>query len=350
MTDSIRVSHYKVEDLPIPYDPTWDIIDSSKFSTFYDCPRRYFYEYLLGWRSTAPNNHTYFGEAWHIAQEHLLLNGYEAHHINDAFEKFINFYRMEFDEETDELYEPKTPERALKALVKYCQEHPDDHDKYEVLYTEIAGTVPIDADVNVHFRMDSILNKRSDNHKLSIDHKTGSSLNRQWQEKWPLSVAAGTYNHVLHCLYDPDEVDGLKFRGTFFKRTKSHLFDFTTVPVRKTPLQMRVWLWNILYQYDLLQHNMLLLQKCTDSDPVMFAFPMNPESCTKYFGCPYHDFCLAWANPLQRCDEPPMGFEVKFWNPHDRPKTNIMNVRGSAEQGYEAEIKTLEKEGGDEGE
>jgi len=50
----------------------------------------------------------------------------------------------------------------------------------------------------------------------------------------------------------------------------------------------------------------------------MMAFPMNTESCGNYFGCAYHDFCLAWPNPLKRCDEVPQGMKVEFWNPLEK--------------------------------
>jgi len=64
------------------------------------------------------------------------------------------------------------------------------------------------------------------------------------------------------------------------------------------------------------------LASCKDSDEIMMAFPRRTENCTKYFRiCPYHDFCLTWSNPLQHCFEPPIGFEIDFWNPSTREET-----------------------------
>ena len=53
-------------------------------------------------------------------------------------------------------------------------------------------------------------------------------------------------------------------------------------------------------------------------DDILRAFPKNTESCTKYFGCPYADFCQAWMNPLQRCQEVQPGFKLDFWDPREQ--------------------------------
>jgi hypothetical protein len=47
----------------------------------------------------------------------------------------------------------------------------------------------------------------------------------------------------------------------------------------------------------------------------MMCFPMNPTNCTKYFGCKYHDYCMSWPNPLQRCEEVPYGMKIEYWDP-----------------------------------
>ena len=71
---------------------------------------------------------------------------------------------------------------------------------------------------------------------------------------------------------------------------------------------------------------MKILKDCKDSDDVLSAFPMNTTNCSKYFGCPYFDFCTAWPNPLKRCNETPIGIEIEFWDPtREEVKTKITN-------------------------
>ena len=59
---------------------------------------------------------------------------------------------------------------------------------------------------------------------------------------------------------------------------------------------------------------------------MLMCFPMNTESCTKYFGCAYHDFCQAWPNPLQHCEEPPLGFKIEHWDPTEGESKYVVNV------------------------
>ena len=292
---------------------TWDIQDSSKVQEFMDCSRKYFYRYMLGWTSDAPNNHLVFGSAWHDAMEQLLLHGYEDVNVLKAYEKFLATYRASFPDETDELFGAKTPARVLEALVEYTQKYRSDFDDFEVLYTEIAGTVPLTEDRKLHFRQDSICKGKEHFGYFSLEHKTaGATISRQWMQQWPLSTQVGCYTHVLYCLYPPEEVYGVRVNGAGFLKTK---FSFERVPIAKTMSSMQVWLWNTLFWLDQIQWNYDLLKECKESDEVMMAFPMNTQNCSKWFGCPYHDFCCAWHNPLKNCDEVPMGLKVEYWDP-----------------------------------
>lgn len=298
---------------PLPWNDNWMIVDASKMTEFLACPRKYFYRHVLGWKSTAPNNHLIFGHAWHKAMEHLLLTKFQD--VEGAVMLFMADYRATFPPGTDELFNPKTPAKADEAIRFYAQKFKDEAKEWEVLYTEIAGTVMITSEHVMHFRMDTILRDVRNNLKFSLDHKTGSRKGRTWTDKWALGVATGLYTHVLYCLYPREEVKGLMYRGTFFY--KKNPPEFEDVPCWKTLNQMQVWLWNTVYWYNLMRTQYELLSQATIDDEVLMAFPINPESCTQYFGCPYHDFCTAWHNPLTRCQEPPMGFEVVFWNPED---------------------------------
>lgn len=303
----------KHRQYPVPYHPTWEIQDSTKLQQAMDCLRSYFYRYVLGWERAEANIHLEFGSAWHLAQEHLLLKGYSELSVAEAWDKLNTYYRKFFDPEMDEVYAPKNPANALKALAQYTNKYADD--RHEVLYTEIAGTVPIEVNKVLHFKMDSILKTEAEG-ILSREHKTGSQLSRMWLDQWPLSLQTGTYGHVLHCLFPPQEIYGVQVNGAIFNKTKTQ---FERVPVRRNVEQLQTWYWTCLHWYEMIEWEFERLSKCKESDPVMMAFPMNTQSCTKYFGCAYHPFCLAWNNPLGRCDEPPPGFMYKWWNPAEEP-------------------------------
>jgi hypothetical protein len=294
---------------------TWDIQDSSKIQNFMDCQRSYFYRYILGWQSEYPNNHLVFGEAIHLALEYLLLNDYSTNSIAKAMDLFLLKYREYFDEGTDELFSPKTPARVVDLLIEYCEKYKNDKHDFDVLYTEVAGTVSLSEDRAIAFRQDAIC--RGEEGIFSLEHKTkGGSIDSRWQNQWYLKTQIGAYTHVLNCLYPDENIYGVKINGLGILKTK---FSFERIPVVKTNKSMKVWLWNTLYWLDQIYWNIdLLLNNCKESDSVMMAFPLNSESCNKYFGCVYKDFCHAWANPLRRIDEVPPGFKIEYWNPLEK--------------------------------
>jgi len=318
---------------PITEHPTWAIKDSSKLDDYLRCHRFYFFRYILGWDLDFPAHDLLFGEAYHKAREHQLLHGYDD--VAGAFEAFNNCYRLHFAPEEDEIYKPKTPTAVLNALMKFAEERYADLVDNEVVVidgqkmTEISGTVPIDENRVLHYRMDSILRRLEDGMIFSWDHKTTAEkyiLGRQWADQFFLSIQNGTYTHCLYCMFPIEQVLGIEFCGTGFaflsrgsaNRSSGYHATLRRVPAFKTPEQMNAWLWTVNNLLDEIERDMDKLFHCTENDAVLMAFPMNGTSCTDYRGCQYHDYCLSWPNPLRQCYEPPLGFIEKFWNPAER--------------------------------
>ena len=120
----------------IPKHYTWDVIDSSKLSCFCDCPRQYFYSYILGWKLDRPEHDLWFGEAWHRAREHQLIHGYDD--VPGAYSKFIDCYREKFGPGSDDMFRPKDPSAVAIALGKFADERKLDLIENELLFTETA--------------------------------------------------------------------------------------------------------------------------------------------------------------------------------------------------------------------
>jgi len=314
---------------PVPINETWNIQDATKIKCLMECPRKYFYNYVLGWRSAGTNIHLIFGSAWHEALEHLYTKGFEQTQIKEAYhDHFLPSYRSFIDEDDDEIYMPKVPRRAYLALAYYANMRKDLMQDYEVVshngqpMVEIGGTVNLNNDLELSFKMDTIVRNRHG--IVSLEHKTGSST-WNWSLQWYLSMQVGTYSHVLNCLYPSEDVRGVIVDGTFFKKTKDNPktdakdplrhFDFMEVPVYLTPNAMNQWLNTAIYWLEFLKKEFIWLSEDTPSESVMQAFPMNTTGCSNWFGCPYHDLCRAWSNPLQHIEQIPIGFEVDFWNP-----------------------------------
>jgi hypothetical protein len=299
---------------------------------------------VLGWALDAPAHDTHFGACWHMAREHQLLYGYDD--IEGAYNAFINEYRKEFDPETDNLYLPKTPTAVLNALNVFARENKRDlidNDVVEIdgtKMTEISGTVPVDDNRFLCYRLDSIMRRKEDGKIFSWDHKTTSEkylVGRQWADQFYLGIQNGTYTHCLYCMFPIEDVLGIEFCGVgfaFLKRgssTRPAGYHISTrrVPAYKTPEQMNAWLWLVNDLLDDIEREFDRLSHCSENDSVLMAFPMNPSGCGAFRGCPYHDYCISWSNPLQRSDEPPLGFKVEFWNPLDMETTNKINLEWS---------------------
>jgi len=331
---------YFNSELPYPVEtnPVWDIQDSSKIKDAMSCWRGYFFQHVLGWRIDRPNIHLIFGSAWHEALAILHLEGFNQEVVKHAYyDGFLPYFRNYIDADEDEIYTPKTPARAYLALCAYAIRRQETARDFEVVYHEGKPMIEIGGKINLNekrmmsFRMDTIL--KGPRGYISREHKTGSST-WNWAMQWDLAIQAGTYSHVLYCLYPEHEVGGVIIDGTFFKKTKDdpkkdakdpfRHFDFLEVPIYKSPANMNWWLNNTIHWLDMVEWNFNILSQCSDSDEVLHAFQANPESCTKYFGCDFHPFCMAWSNPLRHIDRVPIGFKREFWSPlAEEPKVKL---------------------------
>lgn len=300
----------------LTYDPSMDIHDASKVQTFMDSPRKYFYQYILGWRKEEPNIHLVFGSAWHGAMEHLLLSlntddPYGDKYLMEAYDLFQQTYMEAFpDPLTHDAHGAKSLGNGLQALVDYTNTwRRSDVGHMTTLYTEVAGSIPISETRLTHFKLDSIVVKNGE--VMSLEHKTTGRKTDSWLNKWGVMIQPFVYTHALRALFGDEVVKGTVINGAVLRKSSNEML---RMPVFKNDQQMRAGLWSINHWYDQIRWNTENLLDTTVDDDVMAAFPCNSMSCSK-FGCEFMTFCEHWANPLQRADHPPIGFVQEFWDP-----------------------------------
>lgn len=325
--------------------PQWNVIDGSKLSTMMACPRKYFFEYILGWRPMLTNHNLWFGQAFHLALEYIYeqwkqaqdgteRNLYTATSVFKGFKICLNHYRQQYSTDEDDGHRPKDPENILRILEQYIERYREDC--FQVIHTEISGKVPIGTtpgggEKGIFFRLDTLVKDKKG--YMILEHKTSAWRVDAWENSWPLAVQTGTGLHVLHCLYEPDEIWGIEFNGFFFRNPPKLKLDgtpyanasagneFHRVPFHTNPERMIAWLGMMNYWYDEVYRQMDVLDKEKESDDVMSSFPMCPKSCMDYGAlCPFHNYCIMWSNPLQNIDSPPMDFHVEHWDPRDDDK------------------------------
>ena len=310
----------KLLDL-IPEQESWKVIDASKLTTFMTCPRKYFFRHILGWESSLPNNNLVFGSSWHYSAEHLLRSGYTEKSLQEAKMLFLYAYRQNFQEETDELFVPKDPSNAIRALDGYYRTFAEaDLNNYTVLHTEVGGAALIGPDMPMYFKLDALLLDVKRQLYVCLDHKTSKYKMWNWHDSWNQAPQMQFYSHVLRCLYG-DKPQAMRVRGSFFYKSKPAEFDEADLCIDERKLEgdlaaLRNWYISLLNNLD----------DCINEDEVgedlMLSFPKNTLSCYNYNQpCPYINVCNAWNNPLQHADEePPMSMAVIYWDPRRNDK------------------------------
>jgi len=326
---------------------TFIILDATKISDYMTCPRMYFFSYILGWRPIIPNNHLVFGSSVHtglevICRTRLLdpipilvtknnphrieeepyhtsplfqKSGYPEHIDEAAYFLFLQEYRETFKEYTDGQMGQKTPAAAQRMFSKYVQEY--NQDSFDTIHTEVAFKVPLSNMAILHGRIDAII-KDNEGYYWVMEHKTGSKLSRQWKDQWSLSVQVNSYIHVLHCMYPESEVRGAIVNGIILTKEPQ----FIRIRIRKSPRAMQSWMDNLKGWVSNIEAD---TNRTLDGK---MSFKMNTTNCTKYFGCPFHPYCLIWDNPLDHVDEVPGDMEVSHWDPrrHTEKAKEIVDV------------------------
>lgn len=316
-------------NLPIPYHPSLDILDSTKLHAYMSCPRMFFYEYVLGWRPSRPNNHLHFGKAVHLAMEHIILHGYRTEAVIRALELFNDEYRSAFPESTDVLFTPKTPGRFFDLLIQYLRTYPDDLTRYKVYKTEIGGTIALSPTHRLAYKMDTILQDTHTGMYCSLEHKTkgGNYIGQDYATDFELSVQVGTYTHVLNSIFPPAEVSGIIINCLCFKKTKNPEFLLQRFPISLSNEQMYGWLENTKHWMDMIERDFLELESTSINKPRMNCFPLNGRSCTNWGRvCTYHDLCMSWQNPIQHQDRMPVDLMVDFWNPLEEDLREVITL------------------------
>lgn len=306
----------------LPDQPLWRVQDSSKIQDYMTCPRKYLFRHVMGWEPNTPNVHLEFGTAVHLALEHLHSHDYSLASQAEAFLLFEQHYRRHFDPGWDEGNSPKNPACALRLISRYCEHYASDD--FDVLHTEVSGSVAVGQDRVVHFKTDTLCHGSEG--YFSLEHKTGSRFSSSWAAQWRLKLQVGVYSHVLYCLYPASEIYGVKINGLFPAPTPklrkdgqpyagSRDVELHRLPVRLNLPAMESWLEETNAWLDRIDEDFSRLSESSSELPTLPCFRRNRESCTHYGQCPYLDWCSIWHNPIGRAEEPPSEFRVNFWDP-----------------------------------
>jgi hypothetical protein len=296
-----------------------DVLDSTKLKDWQTCDRLFFYKHIYGWEPDTPSIDLKFGEAMHDAWAVLEKHGTMEEFLPLAFIEFMNTFRQYFSATDDERFPAKNPAKASEALQGYVSQWKDTDADFQPLYVEVAGNVPISNERRIHFKCDAILKHVKTGMIRIREKKTASQDSRAYHQQWDMSTQLGTYTHVGHCLFDPNEFEGVEMDTTFFYKASKAKFDRRKAYRSKD--KMEEWLWHTNRMFDEIKAASEDLLRALDHDPLVMSdlifkfFPQRTESCTKYYGCRYLPFCTSWTNPLSWVFDVPMDFKQEWWDP-----------------------------------
>lgn len=323
-------------------NPAVKVIDSTKLQDYMTCPRLFMFRHVFGWKKKEQSVDLVFGIAWHEAMAYLTQVGYSVEAYKEAYRIFLEVYRKEFpDASMDvELRAPKVPMNAEYGLCSYIAYYSDD--RFEILHTEIAGSVEIAANRKLHFKIDSII-RETDGRIAVLERKTagvGKVKTRAWQDQWALSIQVGTYSHVLHMLYPPEQVHGVIVDGFSVMNIKKDgsltppkdMGDiFARLQIAMPMPRMEAWLDTANFWVAGIEYDLDALETASESDSVLDCFHMNTTNCTKYWGCPFRDVCVTRQNPLSMKETPLFGdsdWAIEFWDPRseEQKAKEVLNI------------------------
>lgn len=310
---------------PIPIHPTWKINDSSKLSTFDECPRKFFYKYRLGWSKLYPQVDLIHGSAMHCGMEELYKakeeTGSYENGLEQAFAAYVTCYTQDFyDVEDWEVNSPKNPTGAMKAFQAFCAAF--DEDDHKLIGVELLGSMPIGLGRSIVGKLD-IMVETSEGFLIK-DHKTSKySLTDIYIDEANMNNQFNTYNllglsHAMALGYHQEDFKGILINHFAFKENKARgLFvEVDRFIVRKSIPQLELFVDELNLKLDLIDWNDEILENDSIDREIMLAYPRQFGNCTKWFRrCEFYDMCRFHQNPLRLAKNVQPGFRIDFWDP-----------------------------------
>lgn len=307
---------------PLPFHDAWNILDSSKVQDYQTCPRKFFFQHVVGWKPEGSNHDLIFGEAFHLLMAELYRTRFQG--IEAAYALFLNKYREHFDADTDQEHSPKNPERVVAALQKYVDFYAREDMQLEPVRVEMFGKAPISASQDIAFRIDLIV-KTPQGLLIPLEHKTSKWNITDWASQWQMKFQIMTYAYVVNCLYgDLCKLIPVVVNGVIFQKTK---IEFNRLTITKNLRDMNLYLATANSICRSIKNDFDILSNTKDSEPTLPCFLPNGQSCMAYNRpCVYLDFCSTYQNPLWICSNVQPGFKQEFWNPLENHE--VENLKG----------------------
>lgn len=319
-------------------------IDYSSLSTYLECPRKFFFQYVLHFRSSRPSIHLVFGSCWHygleetyrrIASGSAMDTNMDAEFARDISVKAFNkLWSLEGEPHFDpDLVYPKAPGRAADMYNKYWKEYLDEDSQKKIIGVEIPFTISLgimddffgstdeadddeddDSLPDYIGRMDLVF-EAPDGSLEIVDHKTASSINAVTPISFQASMQTDGYLTAGHMFFD--KIPSMTYSVALCQKTRIAFERFT---FQKRMSALDRFLLDLASHCESIQEDLALyeIEKAeTSRKHVMRCFRRKSGyACTMFFSaCPYFDLCQNRNNPATWHNNPPQGYSVNEWDP-----------------------------------
>lgn len=314
--------------------------DNTRIRDYRECPRRYYFRHIKGWRPIGTATPLAAGLGWHSGMDFIWkhIKEYDDETLtNAAIEMWLAEMMKEGIDPTTVDYTMNEPKRTMgvfKEMFKsYIEQRRSLLESIEVISIERPFAVPLGMNTNNYYigRIDKEFFQKG--RIYVVDHKTTSAY-----------AKSGYFRSTFLSSFSPDsQIDGYsyaafleygdKFKAVWIDAALVHKTvheGFKFIPIERAFNNLDAWLWEANYWVTQIEADMYRLSQCSPDDPYLAAFPKKaPESCTPFArSCAYQDICRFHSNPLS-LTTPPKGFELDFWNPFE--------VNKIAQLGFEQE-------------
>lgn len=310
--EAIKAINLKSQPAPSPFVEGTEFQfawDSSCLGTLKECPRKYYYIYILGYRPKGESIHLDFGGHYAKGMERFYKYRAAGATYDDALAETVRKALIDSKEMSDD-FTKKTRETLVRSLVWYFDTYKED----DATTTKVVHLHDGSAAVELSFKLPTgfSLNGVELLYCGHLDRLVEFNSDRFVMDQKTTGGALGTYYFAQ---FNPDnQMSGysLASRVIFNTPVKGVIIDAAQVLVGSTVFQRSIttrteaqldeWL-------DDFQDWTTLALRYADRR----HWPMNDKSCHKYGGCPFREVC--GHDPRVRQSFLDTRFTIRQWNP-----------------------------------
>lgn len=279
------------------------VLDNSAVSTFAECPRKFFYQYVLHYQKPI-SSALHFGRVWHRMLDTWYTSGGDTAAAKEA--GTVEWGTIQFTDDHRTIF------RAWEAFDKYVKEYGKDKSdiKQTLGFTEGAPLVEIaivlrwpEIPLDYVGKIDRVIQLLNSEVYVN-DHKSTARLDASFFRGFEMSPQMLGYTKLVSTMLDTP-VEGVMVNAYNITPTgKSDRFERQFIQLPRSRVEH--WATVILPA----QMHAIIAAHETDT------WLMNPVSCTTKYGlCSYFDVCT--SPEKRRASVLDLNYEQRQWNPLD---------------------------------